>query len=246
MISTIFHLLVYDPLYNGLIFLVDIIPGHDVGLAVIVLTIIVRFILFPLSKRAVEAQMAMKKITPEIEELKVKHKDNREQQSKAIFALYKERGIHPFAGFMLVLLQFPILIGLYFVFAQGGLPEVHVPILYPFVGIPEAVNMNFLGVISMSHRSIVLAIFAVITQYAYTRLSMGPPATKDPSPVESSLSGDLAKSFDMQARYVLPLMIGGIAFSIVAAAPLYWTTSNIFMIVQEYISGKRFRADGKF
>ena len=97
----------------------------------------------------------------------------------------------------------------------------------------------------MSNRSILLAVLAAATQFVYTRLSMGPPSTKDPSPVESSLSGDLAKSFDMQARYVLPGMIGVIAFSIAAAAPLYWTTSNIFMIVQEYLSGKRF-TNGKF
>src|SRR6185503_5473384 len=140
MFSAFFHATVYNPLYNGLIFLVDIVPGHDVGLAVIGLTIVARFMLFHLSKRAVEAKMAMKEIAPEVEELKKKHKDNREQQSRAVFALYKEKGIHPFAGFALVLLQFPILIGLYFVFARGGLPQVDASILYSFVHAPPAVN----------------------------------------------------------------------------------------------------------
>ncbi len=239
MIGSIFHTVIYLPLYNGLIFLVDLIPTHDVGLAVIALTIIARFVLYPLSQRAVQAQMAMKDIAPDIEELKKKLTDKAEQ-SKAIFALYKERGIHPFAGFALVLLQFPILIGLYWVFAQGGLPKVDTSFLYSFVHLPASVNMEFLGLINMSNRSIVLAVLSSITQFIYTRLSMGPAATKDPSPVESSLSGDMAKSFDMQARYILPIMIGAIAFSISAAAPLYWTTSNIFMILQEYLSGKRF------
>jgi YidC/Oxa1 family membrane protein insertase len=243
MIGSVFHAAIYNPLYNGLVFLVGVLPGHDVGLAIIVLTIIVRFILFPLSRKAVQAQLAMKKIAPEVEELKQKHKDNREEQSRAIFALYKERGIHPFAGFMLVLLQFPILIGLYWVFARGGLPQVDGSMLYPFVHAPGAINMEFLGFINMASHSIPLAVLASATQYIYTRLSMGPPAQKDPSPVESSLSGDLAKSFDLQARYILPLMIGAIAFSIVAAAPLYWTTSNLFMIAQEFLSGKRFRGE---
>jgi YidC/Oxa1 family membrane protein insertase len=240
MIGSVFHAVIYNPLYNGLVFLVDLIPNHDVGVAIIVLTIVVRFILFPLSKRAVQAQLAMKQIAPEVEELKQKYKDNREEQSKAIFALYKERGIHPFAGFMLVLLQFPILIGLYWVFARGGLPTVNATELYSFVHMPAAVNMEFLGLVNMASHSLPLALLAAGTQYVYTRLSMGAPALKDPSPVESSLSGDLAKSFDLQARYILPLMIGAIAFSIVAAAPLYWTTSNLFMILQEYLSGKRF------
>ena len=241
MIGNAFHVAIFAPLYNGLVFLVDILPTHDVGIAVIILTIIVRFILFPLSKKAVEAQMAMKKIAPEIEVLKVKHKDNREAQSKAIFALYKERGIQPFAGLAIVLLQLPILIGLYWVFANGGLPVVDTTALYSFVHPPVAVNMEFLGIINMSSRSIFLAVLSAITQFIYTRLSMGPAATKDPSPVESSLSNDMAKSFDMQARYVLPIMIGVIAFSISAAAPLYWTTSNLFMIAQELLSGKRFK-----
>lgn len=239
MISTAFHTTIYDPLYNGLVYLVGLIPSHDVGIAVIILTIIVRFILYPLSKRAVAAQMAMKDIAPDIEALKKKI-TNREEQSKAIFALYKERGIHPFAGVALVLLQFPVLIGLYFVFAHGGLEEVDSSILYFFVRVPDAVNSSFLGLIDMHSHSILLAALAAVSQFVYTRLSMGPPATKDPSPVESSLSGDMAKSFDMQARYVLPVMIGVIAYTVAAAAPLYWLTSNVFMIIQEYLSGRRF------
>jgi YidC/Oxa1 family membrane protein insertase len=240
MISNIFNATVYEPLYNGLIFLVGHLPSHDVGIAVVILTIIVRFILYPLSKRAVEAQMAMKKVAPEIEELKVKYKNDREAQSKAIFKLYRDRNIHPFAGLAIVLLQFPILIGLYWVFAMGGLPKVDPSILYSFVTTPPTVNMEFLGILDVRSHSIVLAVLAAITQFIYTRLSMGAPGAKDPSPVESSLAGDLARSFDLQARYVLPIMIGVISYTVAAAAPLYWTTSNLFMIAQEYLSGKRF------
>lgn len=240
MIGSIFHAAIYAPLYNGLVYLVDIMPWHDMGLAVIVLTIIVRVILFPLSRRAVQAQMAMKALTPEIEELKKKFKDDREAQSKAIFALYKERDIHPFAGLGLVLVQFPVLIGLYWVFSHGGLPVIDSTTLYSFVPSPSTVHMDFLGLIPLSGHSILLAITAAITQFVYTRLSMGPVATVDPTPVESSLSGDLAKSFDTQARYILPAFIGIISYSVAAAAPLYWTTSNLAMIAQEYLSGRRF------
>ena len=97
MISAAFNTLVYEPLYNGLVFFVDIIPSHDVGLAVIALTIIVRFILFPLSRRAIETQIQMKKIAPEVEALKEKFKDKKEEQGRAIFTLYRERGVRPFA-----------------------------------------------------------------------------------------------------------------------------------------------------
>jgi YidC/Oxa1 family membrane protein insertase len=240
MIGAAFHSVIYVPLYNALVWLVDVLPMHDMGLAVIALTIAVRVVLIPLSRRAVETQMVMKELAPEIEALKVKHKDDKEAQGKAIFALYKERGVHPFAGLGLVLLQFPVLVGLYWVFSHGGLPSVDSSLLYGFVRVPEYVHMDFLGLVPLSGHSISLAVAATISQLIYTRLSMGAPATVDPSPVESTLSGDLAKSFDTQARYVLPLFIGVISYSVAAAAPLYWTTSNLFMIAQEYVSGRRF------
>lgn len=240
MIGNAFHTIIYVPLYNGLVWLVDVLPAHDMGLAVIALTIVVRVVLIPLSRRAVQTQMLMKELTPEIEALKTRYKDDKEAQGKAIFALYRERGVHPFAGIGLVLLQFPVLIGLYWVFSHGGLPEIDASLLYGFVQVPESVHMDFLGLIPLSGHSVALAITAAVSQFFYTRLSMGSPATVDPSPVESSLSGDLAKSFDTQARYVLPAFIGVISYSVAAAAPLYWTTSNLFMIVQEYVSGRRF------
>ena len=241
MISYLFHAVIYDPLYNGLTFFVGIIPTHDIGLAIIALTIAVRIIIFPLSSRAIRAQMAMKSVAPEIEVIKAKYKNNREEQGKAIFALYKERGVRPFASIGLVLIQFPVLIGLYWVFYKGGFPQIDASLLYSFIHIPASVNMEFLGVLDMSKRSIILALLAALTQLAYTRLSMGPRGQA--TAVEASLSNDMAKSFDLQARYVLPLIIGVIAYTIPAAAPLYWVTSNLAMILQEYAAGRRFRGD---
>jgi len=240
-ISLLFHAAIYNPLYNGLVFLVGIIPSRDMGLAVIALTIIVRIILFPLSRRAVDAQLAMKKVAPEIEEIKKKYKKNSPEQSAAIFALYKARGIHPFASFGLVLIQFPILIALYWVFYKSGFPHVDTTILYPFVHVPSTISMEFLGIVNMAARSIPLALLAAVTQFLYTRLSMGPrEKVPEGTPIEASLSGDMAKSFDLQARYMLPVMIGIIGYTIAAAAPLYWATSNTFMILQELAAGRRF------
>ena len=238
MIATAFHATVYDPIYNALVYFVDILPSHDIGVAVIIVTIVVRIILFPLSKRAIKAQMDMKRIAPEIEELKKKLKDKPEEQGKAIFALYKARDVHPFAGFLLILVQLPVLLGLYWVFALGGFPKIDANLLYSFVSTPDAVNMEFLGLINMSGRSVVLAIVAVVAQFIYTRLSMGPRGEK--TATEASFSGDMAKSFDLQARFMLPAIVGVIAYSIAAAAPLYWITSNLFMIGQELLAGRRF------
>ena len=239
MIGSIFTAIIYNPLYNGLVYLVGIIPTHDVGIAVILLTIVVRIIVYPLSRRAVQAQLDMKEAAPEIAKLREKYKNDKQGESKAIFALYKERDIHPFASFLLVLVQFPVLIGLYWVFARGGLPIIDVTRLYSFVHAPAAINMEFLGVLNMAGHSIVLGVLAAVTQFIYTRLSMGPRGVK--TATEASFSDDMAKSMDVQARYVLPAVIGVISFSVVAAAPLYWVTSNSFMILQEYVAGRRFK-----
>ncbi len=241
MISAIFHAIVYDPLYNGLVFLVGIIPTHDMGLAVIGLTIVARIIIYPLSHRAIETQIAMKKIAPDVEKIKEQYKNDRQEQAKAIFALYRERGVHPFASFGLLLIQFPVLIGLYWVFYGGGLPVVDTTLLYSFVQVPESINMQFLGVIGMDKHSIVLAVLAAVTQYVYGRLSMGPRGTQ--TAVESTFSSDMAKSFDLQARYVLPVIMGVVGYFVIAAVPLYLVVSNIFMIGQELLAGRRWNGD---
>lgn len=241
MISALFHGLIYAPLYNGLVFFVDIVPSHDMGLAVIALTVVVRVIIYPLSQRAIRSQIAMKKLMPEVEELKKKFKKNSPEQSTAIWALYRERGIHPLAGIGLLLIQLPILFGLYWVFLKGGFPRIDTALLYPFVAAPSAVDMHFLGMVDMGvNHNIILAVLVAFSQFAYTRLSMG-PRTARAATVEASLSDDMAKSFDLQARYVFPLLFAGIAYVVVSAAALYWLTSNLFMIGQEYLAGRRFR-----
>jgi YidC/Oxa1 family membrane protein insertase len=244
MIGAAFHTWVYLPIYNALVYFVDVVPSHDIGIAVIVVTIIVRIILYPLAKKAIRSQMAIKAIQPELEELKKKFKDKPEEQGRAMFALYRERKVNPFSGLFLLLIQLPILLGLYWVFAQGGFPVVDPTLLYSFVLMPEHVNMNFLGLIDMGGKSVILAVLVGITQALYTRLSMGPSTPRAPrasqSKTEVSFSEEMARSFDVQARYVLPVIIGIVSYFVAAAAPLYWVTSNIFMIMQELIAGRRF------
>ena len=99
--------------------------------------------------------------------------------------------------------------------------------------------MEFLGALDMGPKhNIMLAILVALSQLVYSRLSMGPRGTTTVG--EATLSTDMAKSFDIQARYVFPLLFGVISYTVPAAAPLYWLTGNIFMIGQEYASGRRF------
>ncbi len=100
--KTLFTELLYQPLYNILIGLIDILPNADIGFAVIILTVFVKVILFPLSKKAIKTQLLMKEIEPELKELKVKYKDNQQELAQKTLQMYRDKGVNPFAGIFLV------------------------------------------------------------------------------------------------------------------------------------------------
>ena len=221
--STIF----YIPLYNGLVFLIDIIPGKGAAIAVLILTIIIRLILFPLSKKAIRTQLQMKQIDPEVKNIREKNKD-RNEQGKQIMALYKEKGVNPFAGFFLLLIQFPVLIAIYQVF-RSGLPKIDSSILYAFVSNPSFVSMSFLGM-SLDSFSLrfTLAALTVITQFIQINLSLPKVEKKQ----NASFQHDLAYSMNMQMRYIFPFIFFFIAI-ISSVLSIYFITTNIFMTFQE-------------
>lgn len=226
MLHTLWNTICYQPLYNALLFLISIIPGGNVGVAVIVLTIIVKLILFPLTQKSINAQLKMKSIESKINAIKEKITD-KTKQSKEIFALYKENKVNPFASCLLIFIQMPIIIALYMVFIYGFKGTVPVG-AYSFIHIPGTFNLNFLG-IDLSAKSIYLAIIAGISQFCQGYLAQG----RQPKPVGDDMKAEFAKSMQTQMVYVLPLMIVFIAYRISAAVALYWITSNIFTVGQE-------------
>lgn len=235
-----FHDTLYQPLYNGLIFLIDVIPGADVGLAVLTLTVFVKLVLLPLSEKATATQLAVKMYEKDIEDLKVKFKDNKEAQAQAILAFYKEHSINPFSGILVLFIQLPIVISLYYVFYKGGLPEVNTGLLYSFVKAPEYVDMHLLGLFDMSAKSVVLAVLVGVTQFYQMKLSFPPLPPRDKNKNEVSMKEELSRSMNLQMRYVMPVITAVIAYSISGAVALYWTTSNIFAIGQELYLRRKF------
>jgi len=236
MFSLIWHNIFFDPIYNGLVFFIDTIPGGDVGVAIIAITIVVKLVLLPLSIRAAKTQKIMKDIDPELRAIKEKHKDNREELAKETMALYKRVGLRPFASILLLFLQIPIIIALYWSVYRGGgvpLPEINIELLYTFVPVPETVNMIFLGIIDVGAKSLPLAALAGITQFFQARLAMPAPAPRDPNK-EPNLKEDFARSMHLQMRYVMPVIIFIVAYTISAAIALYFTVSNIMAILQEF------------
>jgi YidC/Oxa1 family membrane protein insertase len=239
MISSIWHAVVYQPLYNILIALIDFLPGHSVGFAIIALTILVKIVLYPLTTKSILAQRAMKTLEPELKKLREKYKDDKKKLAEATMALYQEQGVTPFSGCLPMLVQIPIVIGLYWVFSRG-LHTIDATILYNFVANPLSLDMHFL-VFDLAGKSIFLALVAGVAQFFQTSLSLGAQAPLPPKKAGDAVSfqEDFARSMQIQMRYVLPVMIAVIAYTTSAAVALYWATSNILSIIQELLLKKK-------
>ncbi len=234
--STFWHSVFFDPIYNGLIFIAGHVPGADVGVAIVVLTIIVKLILLPLSLKAAHTQRAMRFLEPELARIKALYKDKREELAKKTLEAYTAAGINPFASIFLALAQIPVIFALYFsVYSGGGvrLPEVNTALLYSFVEAPSHLSMTFLGFVDIASRSLVLALLAGVTQFFYGYLSL--PPLKPKVGTEPNFKDDLARSMQTQMKYVMPGIIAVVAYQISAAVALYFVVSNIMSILQEFV-----------
>ena len=229
MLLNIWDILLYKPLLNALAFLVSIIPGADVGVAVVILTILVKILLFPLSQKSIESQAEMNILAPEIKKIK-ESGASKEEQAKQTFELYKKHNTNPFSGCLLVLVQIPIIFALYYVFLKGI--NFKSELLYSFIHAPAHANMFFLGIIDISVKSLPLAILAGVSQYLQAHF-MPKPATSGNTSGSVSFSESFAKSMQMQMKYVFPFVVAFIAYSISGAVALYWITSNLFMVGQQ-------------
>ena len=242
MFNYIWHTFFFDPVYNGLVFFIDVIPGGDVGLAIIATVIVVKTILLPLSIKAAKTQRVMREIEPKLKEIKETLKDKREEQAQAMMKIYREAGINPFASIFLIFLQIPIIIALYYsVYSRGGisLPDINVDLLYSFIAAPSFVNMDFLGLIDIAERSLPLALLAGLTQYFQVKLAMPALPPRDPN-APPDFKADFGRNMQLQMRYVMPVIITFVAYGISAAIALYFFVSNLVAIVQElYIKKHR-------
>lgn len=234
-----YHTIIFNPLYNGLIGLFDLFPWMDAGVAVILFTIIVRLILYPLSKKAITAQVKMKQLEPQLNKIKALHKGNTQEQSLQTMALYKQSGVNPFSGFLLLIIQLPILWALYSIFVRSGLPTVNPAFLYHYVSVP-VINMHFLGLLDISKRSIILSLCASAAQFLQLHFSIATSGVRTPTAAGAAPgASDIAQNMSRQMKYIFPVMIFFISYRISAVIALYWTVSNIFTLVQELVVRRR-------
>jgi YidC/Oxa1 family membrane protein insertase len=231
--SFLFNEILWRPLFNGLVLLYAVLPVHDLGLAIVALTVIIRLAAAPLFWKGQRAQRELAQIQPEVKRIQSQFKNNREEQAKALMQLYAAHKVNPFSGCVVLLIQLPILIALFEVFRSGFDPS-QLSYLYSFVPNPGTLNPTSFGILDLSKGNLYLGGVAAITQYVQTRFSLAPPAS---SPGERA---DFAKIMQWQAHYVFPALILAWSYSLPSALTLYWTVLNILGILQEILMKKFF------
>lgn len=226
---------IWRPLFNGLIFFYNTLPGRDFGVAVVALTVVIRLILAPLFWKAQKAQKTMALLQPELKKVREEFKKDPQARAKAEMELWSKHGVNPFSGCFSALLQFPILIAMFRVFQQALNPS-YLSYLYFFVGNPGTVRALSLGIMDLTKPNLILGIVAAAAQYLQLRMVTQPPA--------SGASNDFASAFQKQSLIMLPLMILLLStnFPFLPHLPsslmLYWTTMSILGILQEIFLNK--------
>jgi YidC/Oxa1 family membrane protein insertase len=230
-ISSLFHAVFYNPIYNALVALVALVPGGDVGIAVILVTIAIRLLLLPSSLSAVRTQVAMRLIEPKIKALKELHKGDKEKEALETLALYREAKVNPFASIGIVFIQIPVLLALYWVFVHEPFPALNLARLYALTPIPSSISLEFLGSISVAGKSLILAGIAGLTQYLQAHMAL--KGSMKPSK-EKSVQNDFQRIMGLQLKYVFPFLIATISYTTSGAIALYFITTNLAGSLQEW------------
>lgn len=225
----LYHTFFYDPLLNLLVVLYKTVAFSDLGVAIVLLTVLIRLILFPLFQKSAKYQIVMQKLQPQVAELQKKHKDDKTKQTEALMALYKENKTNPFSGFLFILLQLPILIALYGIFSNILKPGAFEK-LYTFISAPEQLHTTFLGLINLSLPNILMVGLAAVGQYFQIRTAL-------PKEQENRQLSPQEKASRRMA-FIAPALTIFIFYKLPAAVSLYWVAASIFSIIQQELIQK--------
>lgn len=217
-----FNTILVFPLLNLLVFFYHYIP--DIGIVIILLTVIIRLILLPSFHKSLKHQKALSDLQPKMNEIREKHKDNKELQAKAMMELYQTHKVNPLSSCLPLLIQLPILIALYQVFMRS-LNGTALEGLYSFVPHPATIDPMFLNWLNLSHPNVYMGVVAGALQYLQGKLQL---------PRNAAQSDSTAKILQTQTLYMFPLLTVFLGIKFPAGLTLYWIVTTLFGIVQQY------------
>jgi YidC/Oxa1 family membrane protein insertase len=235
----LYEAVAYDPIYNSLILFYNIIPWKDFGIAIILTTLLIRFLIYPVTKKQISSQKKLQELQPKLKELQQKHKDNKEEQAKKMMELYKEHGVNPLSGCLPIIVYLIVFIAIYQAIihiAQTNF-SADAAHLYTFVQNPGPINHLFLGTLDLTKPNILLAIITAIAQYFQMKMMLG----RMPTPALTQGKGDMAdfaNIMNKQMLYIAPAATLFIGATFPAALSIYWLTSTLFMLAQQRLTFK--------
>ncbi len=245
--TKLFRTFISAPFLNALIFIASVAPGHNLGIAIIILTLIVKLLLFFPTQHALEGQKKMQMLQPKIEAIKAKHPGDSAKIQEETMKLWKEYKINPFQSCLPMLIQFPVLIGLFYVIRDGSDLTLSRHLIYgPYQDLPWHFGTSFLGLNLLKPEIFLMPILLVALQFVQMKLTFSIQKRKNRKKedvIDVPVAGkekekQPASPQDMQQKmmlYVLPLMIGFFALKFPAAVSLYWGVSTLFAIGQQII-----------
>lgn len=228
-----FETIFYQPVLNLLIFLYNSVPYNDLGVSIILLTIIIKLLLLPLSKKSIKSQKELQEIQPKVEELKKKHKDNKEEMGRKMMELYKEHNVNPFSSCLPLLIQLPFLFAVFRIFSVG-FSEQNIShtlsLVYPFISNPGQINMFAFGFIDLAVPSVGLAILAGGAQYWQAKMMI----TKKPEVIgEGSKDENMMAIMNKQMVYMMPILTVVIGVTLPGGLTFYWFLTTLLTVFQQ-------------
>lgn len=264
-----FTTLIVQPIFNLLVFIYAVIPGHNFGLSIIIFTVIIRLLLWPLVKKQLHQAKVMRKVQPEIKKIKKAAQGDRQKESQMLMELYKERGINPLGSIGILLIQLPIFLALYSgirriindphqIISFAYPPLQHLPWMEKLASNINLFDNTFLKVVDLSKSAIgsgngiyfpamVIVLASAIIQFYQSKQLM--PTDKNARKLRHILkdagSGRTTDSSEVNAavgkstRYLLPVMIFIFTVSVASALSLYWLTSGAVAFLQQHLILKK-------
>lgn len=239
--QSIFNTVIYQPLFNIFIALYNVIP--DVGIVILLITALIKAVLYPLTSKSIQAQKSLTELQPKLEALKKTHKDNQQALAQETMKLYKENKVNPLGSCLPLLVQLPIFIGLYWVL-QAGLAGKDFSALYSFVPNPGSVSPISLGTFDLSKaHNYVLAILAGLAQFWQARMTIRKRPPKNAG--EGAKDEDMMSMMNKQMLFMMPALTVIIGIKLPAGLSLYWFFSTLLTGLQQYILFRKKSGSGE-
>jgi YidC/Oxa1 family membrane protein insertase len=220
--ANLFNNYVFEPILSLLIWVYQNISLGDLGLAIIILTLLIRVVLLPFFYKSSKDQALIRKIQPKVNEIKKKYKEDKEKQGKELMNLYKEHKLNPFSGFLLLIIQLPIFFALFRIFRN---PEL----------ITETFNhVTAFGLINLTEIVIPVVAVAAILQYFQGKISLAINKTSN----NQQNNNPIAKMGNSMV-YIAPILSFVILIQLPSALAVYWITSSLFSIGQQFVINKK-------